>query len=298
MKKIKMIKASLLGSSSALGLNWIYDKNLLINYSQDNEVLFIPIDHELYKKAENGFDVYPNSMVGDLDFMGEILNLFNKFLNENVDISPEKWRLKVYNFIKDDGPYNSYIEKYGKVLISNIQEEINNKKDIQIYTDHEDKQLIGLALFTAIYESKKITNKVEDSLKYAKVFTCYPAIRNFTELLFNLFNDLSNGVEKEQSLLNSIKYAPAEYQESLKHSLHKVDTHFFIDKFSGVACDLHQSFPLIYHLIAHNDTWEEALTQNVILGGASSARGILISAIFNIIDIIPIKYQEKLNFNM
>jgi len=298
MLKTKMIKASLLGSSSALGLNWIYDKDLLIEYSKDNEVLFTPIDHDLYKKAKNGFDVYPNSVVGDLDFMGEILYLFNNFLEKNTDISASNWRKIVYNYIKDDGPYNSYIEKYGTVLISKFEDELSNDKEPQIHTDHEDKQLIGLALFTAIYGNDKFTNKVEDSLNYAKVFTSYKAIENFTELLFNLFNDLNNGLEKEQALLNNIKYAPKEYQEKLKHSLHKVDTHFFINKFSGVACELDQSFPLIYHLVAHNETWEDALTQNAILGGASSARGIFISAIFNIIDIIPIKYKDMLNTNL
>ena len=204
----------------------------------------------------------------------------------------------VNNYISDDGPYNAYIEKYGKVLVSRYSDEVNNGKEPQIHTDYEDNQLIGLALFTAIYENDKFRNKIEDSLNYSKIFTSYLPIENFTKLLFNLFKDLENGVEKEQALQNNIKFAPIDYHEKLKHSLHKVDSYFFIKNFSGVACELDQSFPLIYHLIANNNTWEEALTKNAILGGASSARGIIISAIFNIIDIIPIKYQEKLNYKL
>lgn len=298
MTKIKMIKASLLGSSSALGLNWIYDKRLLSNYSKDNDVIFIPIDHNLYKKAKTGFNVYPESVVGDLDFMGEILYLFNNFIENSNDISLQNWRTEVYNYIKDDGPYNAYIEKYGKVLVSKYEDEINNNIEPIVHTDYEDNQLIGLAMFTAIYENDKFKNKVNDSLNYAKTFTNYKATENLTELLFNLFNDLSNGVEKAIALQNNIKYAPSEYQDKLRHSLHEVDSYFFIKNFSGVACELDQSFPLIYHLVAHNDSWEEALTNNAILGGASSARGILISAIFNIIDIIPIKYRDNLNYKI
>ena len=298
MSKTKMIKAGLLGSSSALGLNWIYDKKLLSNYSMDNKVLFIPIDHELYKEAKTGFDVYPETVAGDLDFMGEIIYLFNKFLNESKDITAQNWRTVVYNYIKDDGPYNAYIEKYGKVLISKYIKELSSNLEPQVHTDYEDNQLIGLAMFTAIYENETFKDKVKDSLNYSKVFTNYSAIENFTELLFNLFNDLKNGVKKETALKNNIQYAPSEYKEKLEHSLHKVDSYFFIKNFSGVACELDQSFPLIYHLVAHNDTWEEALIKNATLGGASSARGILISAIFNIIDIIPIQYQDKLNYKI
>ena len=298
MSKVKMIKAGLLGSSSALGLNWIYDKKLLIDYSEKNEVLFIPIDHRLYKKAKTGFDVYPDTNVGDLDFMGEILYLFNDFIKNNDNISPRNWRKVVYNFIKPDGPYNAYIQKYGHELVSRIKNEIENGHEPQIDTDYEDKQLIGLAIFTAIYENDTFRNKVQDSLHYAKTFTSHLQIESLTELLFNLFNDLNKGIDKEQALQNNIKFAPIEFQDKLKHSLHKVDSYFFIKNFSGVACELEQSFPLIYHLVAHNNTWEEALTKNAILGGASSARGILISAIFNIINGIPDKYQDKLNYKI
>lgn len=295
MSKVTMIKAGLLGSSSSLGLNWIYDKELLIEYSKTHKVLFTSIDHELYKKAKNGFDVYPNTLVGDLDFMGEILRLFSDFLEKSKDISAHKWRTIVYNHIKTDGPYNAYIEKYGKVLILKYEDEVKNNFEPNVYTDYEDNQLIGLAMFTAIYENNRFDNKIENSLNYAKIFTNYLPIRKFTELLFNLFNDLKNGVDKQKSLVQNIKYAPESYQENLKHSLHEVDSYFFIKNFSGVACELAQSFPLIYHIVAHNNTWEEALKHNAILGGASSARGILISSIFNIIEGIPDKYQNKLN---
>ena len=298
MSKVKMIKAGLLGSASSLGLNWIYDKKLLSEYSRGNEVLFTPIDHDLYNKAKTAFNVYPETKVGDLDFMGEILYMFNKFLENSNDISLQNWRTEVYNYIKDDGPYNAYIEKYGKVLISKYEDELRKGVEPKVHTDYEDNQLIGLAMFTAIYENDKFTNKVEDSMNYAKTFTNYSPIGNFTELLNNLFNDLKNGVEKEKALQNNIKYAPMSYQDKLKHSLHKVDSYSFIKNFSGVACELDQSFPLIYHLVAHYDNWEAALTQNAILGGASSARGILISAIFNLIDNIPSKYQDKLNYKL
>ena len=203
-----------------------------------------------------------------------------------------------YEYIKDDGPYKAYIEKYGKVLISKYEEEMKTNTEPQIHTDYEDNQLIGLVMFTAIYENDNFKNKISDSLNYAKTFTNYLPIENFTELLYNLFNDLNNGVNKLQALENNIKYAPVEFQEKLTHSLHKVDSYFFIKNFSGVACEINQSFPLIYHLIAHNDNWEEALTKNAILGGASSARGILISAVFNLLDGIPEKYQNKLNYKL
>lgn len=195
MLKTKMIKAALLGSSSALGLNWIYDKRLLSDYSKNNDVLFIPIDHKLYKKAKTGFDVYPESSVGDLDFMGEIIYLFDNFISESENISLQEWRTEVYNYINDEGPYKAYVEKYGKELITRFEDELNNNLEPKLHTDYKDNQLIGLAIFTAIYENNKFKDKVNDSINYAKIFTSYEAINDFTKLLYNLFNDLKNGVD-------------------------------------------------------------------------------------------------------
>ena len=57
---------------------------------------------------------------------------------------------------------------------------------------------------------------------------------------------------------------------------------------------MEQSIPLIFYIVAHFDQWEDALRENVILGGASAARGIFISAIMNHISGIPDKYVDLL----
>ena len=50
--------------------------------------------------------------------------------------------------------------------------------------------------------------------------------------------------------------------------------------------------------MAHYDTWEDALRENVILGGASSARGIFISAIFNKIQGINPEFEDLLKHKL
>lgn len=296
MSKTDIITASLLGSASALGLNWIYDKELLDEYKKDHEVIFIPIDHELYKKAKNGFDVYPNHQVGDLDFMGEVLYKFYEFYNESEDYSPQNWRKEFYNYFNEEGPYSGYIEHYGKDLLLKFSEELNGKKEISVFTDHIDKQLIGPAFLLAMFGSTRAVNKVEDSLTYSQTLTAYKGIRYFDDLLYNVLFDLKKGVDKIKALKSNIFRAPKEYQESLNMALTMNDIDSFITEYSGVACGLEQAFPLIYYIVAHADNWEDALRLNASLGGASSARGMFISAIFNIISGIPKKYLNKLNY--
>ena len=294
MKKTSMIKASLLGCSSALGLNWIYDRKFLIEYMKDKDVLFQPIDHEAYKKARTSFDVYPDSIVGDLDFMGEVLYQFHSFLKDSENQDHLSWRNKFYDSFNSESNYKGYIEHYGEDLIHQIDKEKRLNTNPVIYTKHEDKQLVGPALLLAIYELDSFNNKAENATGYAKVLTEYSGVNKFITLLKNLFDDLRNGVEKIEALKQNTRFAPASYRESLKMAIEMKDQLKFIKEYSGVACGLNQSFPLIYNIVANSNTWEEALKMNAILGGASSARGLFLGAIFNIIDEVPEKYLNIL----
>jgi hypothetical protein len=289
--KIEYVKAALLGSASALGLNWIYDRKLLDRFAEDNETIFIPIQHELYKEAKNGFDVYPNHKLGDLDFMGEVLWLFNQFLHNSKKHTAELWQETFYNYFKEDGPYDGYIEAYGKDLLKRL----NDNESTSVHTEFEDKQLIGPLFILAMYSYHNSINKVQDALDYAKVLTSYSGVNYFSDLLYYLIKDLENGVAKKDALKRNINYAPKSYQESLKKALELDDINEFISSYSGIACGLEQSFPLIYYIVAHSNNWEEALRLNATLGGASSARGIFISYLLNIVDGINVKYEKNLN---
>jgi len=298
MMKTTVLKASLLGSSSALGINWMYDRPFLKEYLKDKNPIFLPIDHDAYTNSKNSFDVYPNHKVGDLDFMGEILYLLHMHLEYSKDISLPSWRNTVFNYIGPSGTYDGYIEQYGKELVQQMITETAKNVKGTLYTNHIDKQLIGPALLLAIFDKDNIKNKVEEATKYAKVFSAYENIQKFIELTNILLIDFKNRVNKHIALKGNIKLAPVEYQERLKAALEDITIDEFIEKHSGIACGLEQSFPLIYYIVDKSKNWEEALQLNASLGGASCARGIFISAFFNYLTGIPDQYVNALNYKI
>lgn len=298
MKKVSTLQAALLGSSSALGINWIYDRPFLKTYLEDKNPIFLPIDHEAYRQVENGFDVYPNHKVGDLDFMGECLYLLHMHLEYGKDKRTLGFRESVFEYLKPNGNYDGYIEKYGKELIQAVINERQKDLEPQVHTEYEDTQLIGPAIFLGVYDNPKSVNKVADSLNYAKVFTSYSGVNYFNNLLNNLFTDLEHGKEKNQALKDNIKFAPKKYQKLLEKAVSDINLEDLLASYAGVACDLKQSFPMVYYIVANSNNWEEALQFNASLGGASSARGMFVSAIFSLIDDIPDEYLNKLNYRV
>jgi len=278
----RMITMSLLGSSSSLGLNWIYDKELMSSFSKKNEVLFLPIQHQLYNQAKNGFNVYKNHKIGDLDFMGEVMYIFHKFLISNKNNSNFKEFL--YQHIGPDSEYDGYIEQYGKELIKSVS---NGK----LFTDHVDKQLIGCAMFIIGYAHNLEIDTIHN---YTKVLTAYDQTLNFIHSLNYIFNNI-NETNKTSVLKESIKFLGNDYKGKMEASLTKIDIDEFIKNYSGIACGLEQSFPLIFYIVNISNTYKDALRVNSSLGGASSARGLVIGAIYSITEEVPIDFKSILN---
>ena len=197
MKKNKLVEAALLGSSSALGLNWIYDRELLLEESKNGKMIFRCIDHDLYKKAKKSYDVYPNHKVGQLDFMGEMLYLFHMFYDYDDDRSFDRWMLYFYEYFSNDQEYDGYIETYGKDLLKRYKQSLDNDEKPNRETDHVDKQLGGLVFLLHLYESPKSIDKINDALRYARTITSYVNITQLTVMLHELLKKLDYGINKK-----------------------------------------------------------------------------------------------------
>jgi len=301
MKKIRIEKAGLLGSASALGLNWIYDRELLNEHKQNlHPMIFESIDHELYKKAKNGFDVYPNHRLGDLDFMGEVLYLFFMYFEyeKKEELNLARWRKIFYEYFREDYEYDGYIESYGKAFLQTYARELSGEIPVTTHTDHIDTQLAGLLFIIGVYDQNKSVDKISDAIHYAKTITADPNINDLTLMLFTLLQLLDQGSDKKEALQKSLVHCPKEYKESMEQAIQSNDLDDFIKTYSGVACGLEQSLPLIYYIIGHTDSWKESLVLNATLGGASSARGIFISAIVSRFEEIPEKYIQYLQYQI
>ncbi|MCF7926113.1 MAG: hypothetical protein K9L74_00860 [Candidatus Izimaplasma sp.] len=296
MQRTSSLKASLLGSASALGLNWIYDRSLLDDFAKKHKLLFLPIEHELYKKAKSGFDVYPNHQAGDLDFLGEVIYKFSVFYTPSK--TPKEFRRFFYEQFNKKSHYDGYIEHYGEELLKRMNLEKQNNTVEKVKTEYVDKQLIGPAFLLALYDYKKHLDVKDEALKYAKVLTAYDKVSGFIDVLYELFTLTEESDDKKEVLKRAVKKAPKGHKKTLELAINTLKTDKFIDKYSGVACGVKEALPLILHIIHATNNYEGALRMNAQLGGASSARGMFISAYYNLSTGIPDKFVDKLNVTL
>jgi hypothetical protein len=279
-----MIKASLVANSASLGLNWIYNMPYLKRITKDKNPEFWPIDPEVYEKARKGYLAYPNHQVGDLSFQGNLLLLLYKKLIEFPDYTPKDWRRDIYEYIKPGGLYEGWVETYGLDLVVKVLAEQMYKKDSVIETSYDDDQLVGFIPYLAF---KALHLDLSYSLEFVKVLS----VNQDFKRLYDMFDVIYEGSLSLESMQKAIKdaihLAPEKYHRDLDKAVSMEDTDKFIVEYSGTACHINHSVPLIIHLLFHGKSYEDVVRKNTIIGGASSDRGLMLGFLMSKVSKVP-----------
>ena len=262
-----MILGSFAADSLALGAHWIYDTALI-------DQKFGRVDH-LLKPLENSYHV--GKELGEFTHYGdqtlcllESLTISNGF---DIDHFAGSWR-EMFR------AYAGYFDQATKATLKNLEagkDPSNSGSDSSelggaarigplVYFYREDE--LHLILHTRA--QTQMTHNNANVIRSAEFFA-YLALRvlrgdNPTAAIRNLSEDRFN----EDPFSKWI----SEGMESVK-----MDTRQAILNF-GQMCGTPAAFPSVIHLIAkYEDDLKEALVENVMAGGDSAARGLLVGLI-------------------
>ena len=284
----KYLEGALIANAAALGFNWIYNMPYLERTAKSETLVFQKADPEKYKRARKGTFAYPFAEVGDVSFQGEIAKWLYQALKENPDLTKEEYEQLVFEQIKPGGAYRGWIESYGRKLVFN--KEIEAFKLDYTPLSQDDDQLIG---FIPYLVTKELGLSNEKAWELAQAFTNLEEYKEFYETFDLLFKDLESMPMKE-ALQKSIQNAPKQYGFKLTMAVNMEDVKSFILQLVNTSCPIKYAIPLTYAILAHTNSYQEAVELNTKLGGASADRGMLIGAIYSQISDIPEDWQKHL----
>ncbi|MFH5882415.1 ADP-ribosylglycohydrolase family protein [Liberiplasma polymorphum] len=285
----KYLKGALVSNSASLGLNWIYDMPYLEKLAEKEYVLFQKEDPLKYQEAKKSFYSYPHADIGDVSFQGNILKWLYTALKENPELTKEAYQDLVYEHIKPAGDYVGYAEFYGRKLVANKLNELL-KSEQAPYT-YNDDQLVG---FVPYLVCKELGLSKEKTWSLAQAFTNVETFKD----LYSFFDTLLENVAKfplKEALEKAVTLLPKGYLEKGKKAIEVSDTKTFILNHANTACHIDHAVPLIIHIMYHTTSFEDAVTLNTIIGGASSDRGLLLGALLSQIYRVPSDWVNKVN---
>ncbi|MDI6453320.1 ADP-ribosylglycohydrolase family protein [Peloplasma aerotolerans] len=287
----QFIKGALVANAAAMGYNWIYNMPYLEKLSKEQSLVFQKADPAQYERAKKSYYVYPKAEIGDVSVQGEVLKWLYIAMKDNPELTVEDYEKLVFNQFQPGGDYQGYIESYGKKLVINRLSEIL-KLDIKKVAQTDD-QLVGIVPYLVC---KELNLSNEKAIELKNTFTNKTEYDDFFIMFDHIIEAVKNGSLKE-ALKKNIKYAPKDYYEKLEKAIEIDDTKKFIIDHAGTDCHIPKSIPLIYHILYHATDFEDAVVKNVLIGGASCDRGLVIGAIFSQVSEIPEAWIKKTKLN-
>jgi hypothetical protein len=285
----KYLLPGLVANAATLGIHWIYDYQYLAALEKKQSLLFMRQEKHHFENSKNSFYSYPNSQIGDVTVQGDILIWLYQAMKDNPDFSMKDYSKLLYQQFKPGGNYTGYVESYAKKhVISILAKSLNlDIPEIDVMDDH----LVGFVPYLVCKELDLGREKAwELTNVYSQDKDYYQYFKMFDEL-FVLLPKL--GLKK--AIEQVIQIGPEKYQTALKKAIEMDDANNFIEQYSGRACAIKFSIPLIIHILYHTSSYQEAVTYNAVLGGAVSDRNTMIGAIFAQVSKIPEDWLAKVS---
>ncbi|MDT8337418.1 MAG: hypothetical protein RQ856_06305 [Candidatus Izemoplasmatales bacterium] len=285
----KYLLPGLVANAATLGIHWIYDYKYLETLAKKQSLLFMRQEKVHFENSQNSYYSYPNSEVGDVTIQGDILIWLYQAMKDNPNLSMKDYSKLLYQQFKPGGTYRGYVETYAKKhVITVLAKSLNlDIPEIEVMDDH----LVG---FVPYLVCKELGFSIEKAWELTNVYSqdkdYYRYFKMFDELFVNL---PKLGLKK--AIEQVIHLGPEKYQTALKKAIEMTDANDFIEQYSGRACAIKYSIPLIIHILYHTNSYEEAIIYNAPLGGAVSDRNTMIGAISAQVSKMPEGWLEKVS---
>jgi len=283
----KYILPGLVANAATLGIHWIYDHEYLEDLAKKQSLLFMTQEKHHYDQAKVAYYSYPHNEIGDVTVQGDILKWLYTEMKDNKDFSQMDYSKMLYQKLKPGGSYSGYVESYSKKHVLKIVSKSLHLDIPEIPVD--DDHLVGFVPYLVCKELNLSNKKAwELTNVYSQDKDYYIYFAMFDQLL-----ELLPKVGVKETIKTIIKLGPEKYQLALNKALEMDDVNQFIEQYSGRACAIKYSIPLIMHIMYHTDSYKEAVEFNALLGGAVSDRNTLIGAFYSQVSEVPKKWLDR-----
>lgn len=280
-----MVLASFIGDSLALPAHWIYD-TIQIESKFGRVETFMKPDPTSY---------HPTKDAGEFTHYGDQALVLLNSIADRSGFDPnhfaESWR----RLFSD---YKGYIDKATRGTLQNLSQGAT-----VLEAGSSSSDLAGAArIAPLVYRYRE---SLEELIHHARTQTAMthnnPLVIESAEFFARLTWEILNGLSPREALSKMEKenFHQDPFSHWITHAVNTsgTNTQRVISQF-GQSCDTRGAFPSVIHLIAHHENdLKEALIENVMAGGDSAARGMVVGMVLGAylgMEAIPGEWMENL----
>jgi len=266
------------GDAYALGAHWLYDTHQISKSEFDTKRFNDPLS-----------DYHPGKKAGDFTHYGDqMLWLLETIANdENFTIQSfsTAWRAKMSD-------YSGYVDGASKHTFEALKE---GKSSLGCGSSSHDLSVVG-RMMPLVYAYH---NDMDKMMEYVKLHTVFTHMTKELVESAAYFNELIMAVSMGADLKRSIEEIALAYSETLQNwvalGVSKAETESIeAIRSLGQSCSVEGGFAAVIYLLVRFSDFQEAMEANVLAGGDSAARGMLVGAVLGAVggmEVLPFNYN-------
>ena len=254
-KRKDLIKAVFIADGLSFGSHWVYDtEKLAENYSG-----IIKEYTEPMAKFHQGKEA------GDLSHYGEQAFALLQSISDNQGFDLKQFRDEWVQYLADNEMYMDHA----------MQDSLEKFKDLNTLVGAENHELGGIARSLPLFLEEDISE--QDFLDLVHLTHNEKIVDQTAKFVFNVMQEVLAGKDYKQAIEDN-----KDLNQFTAESFEKIGAKDNIVASAderGQGCSIEQGFPIVLDVLWNADNLLEALTLNIMAGGDTSARAMVIAAV-------------------
>lgn len=283
--RLGAVLGALTADAASLGLHWLYDRERLASIAAREPVAFLKPEARNYEGAR-GYFAHAAKKVGDLSGYGESAALMLLHL---VRHGGRLERIEFQKAYRDHfgpgGAYVGYVDRPTRLTLATLLA-IERPEDFPARSGADDDQLPALSCIPPIVAamSARDAGDVHELLAVVEeavaVTNDHPVALDGARTAARALAALLAGRPLAAALASAAQEAESPLKPLLAESLAMpaLDAAMAAQKF-GMPCHVEQGLPLLFHIAHRARNFREAVEQNILAGGDSCGRSIMLGAL-------------------
>lgn len=288
MTKAKdMVLGALVADAASLGLHWLYDQPRIAELAGATPE-FRATTAEDFAGVPSYF-AHPTKSVGDISQYGEQCLVLLRALAETGSYDQATYEAAFAAHFGPGGAYVGYIDHATRETLANLALGSDDRPD---FPGAQDTQLPAVAKLPALIAAG------QDQHVIAAIRTtnnCQVA-EDYGLVASAMLIAARDGASMETIVQAGLKAAPAEIRPALQSACDARDTSTeALTAEIGMACELSYGLPSIMHNLLSAPDYISAVRRNILAGGDSCGRAMLLGAIAGVVHGVPAHWSERLH---
>lgn len=266
------------GDAYALGAHWLYDTHQISKSEFDTNRFNDPLTDYHKGKVAGDFTHYGDQMLWLLDALAHD----DAFTVESFSKS---WEQKMR-------AYEGYVDGASKETLTALAD---GKSSLGCGSGSRDLSVVG-RMVPLIYAYH---NDMDKMMEFVKLHTVFTHMNRELVESAAYFNELILAVSMGAEIGRAVEEIALAYSETVqkwvKEGVSKAEKESIeAIKELGQSCSVEGGFAAVIYLLVRFSDFQEAMEANVLVGGDSAARGILVGAVLGAhggMEVIPFNYN-------